>query len=138
MPYLLDTNVLSELRKGARCDPSVTSWAARQSRETHYLSALSLGEIRKGIELLRRKAPRDAATLEVWLARLIDQYEGAILGITPDIAETWGRLCARRPLPVIDSLLAATALEFGLTVATRNTTDFKGTGVKTVNPFHFR
>ncbi len=138
MPYLLDTNVLSELRKGARCDPSVTSWAARQSRETHYLSALSLGEIRKGIELLRRKAPRDAATLEVWLARLIDQYEGAILGITPDIAETWGRLCARRPLPVVDGLLAATALEFNLTIATRNTTDFKGTGVKTVNPFHFR
>jgi predicted nucleic acid-binding protein len=138
MPYLLDTNVLSELRKGARCDAAVAAWAERERQESHYLSTLSLGEIRKGIELLRRKAPRDAAALEVWLARLIDQYEGAILGITPEIAETWGRLCARRPLPVIDSLLAATALEFGLTVATRNIADFKGTGVKTVNPFHFR
>jgi len=138
MPFLLDTNVLSELRKGARCDAGVAAWAEHERQESHYLSTLSLGEIRKGIELLRRKAPRDAAALEVWLARLIDQYEGAILGITPEIAETWGRLCARRPLPVIDSLLAATALEFGLTVATRNTADFKGTGVKTVNPFHFR
>ena len=135
MPFLLDTNVLSELRKGARCDPSVTSWAARESRETHYLSALSLGEIRKGIELLRRKAPRDASALEDWLARLVGQYEGFILPITPEIAETWGRLCARRPLPAIDSLLAATAIEFSLTIATRNTADFKGTGVKTVNPF---
>ena len=137
MPFLLDTNVLSELRKGARCDPSVTSWAARQSRETHYLSALSLGEIRKGIELLRRKAPRDASALEDWLARLVGQYEGFILPVTPEIAETWGHLCARRPLPVIDSLLAATALEFNLTIATRNTADFKGTGVNTVDPFRF-
>jgi predicted nucleic acid-binding protein len=137
MPFLLDTNVLSELRKGERCDAAVAAWADHVRHESHYLSALSLGEIRKGIELLRRKAPRDAAALEVWLARLIDQYEGAILGITPEIAETWGRLCARRPLPVVDSLLAATALEFGLTVATRNTTDFKGTGVKTINPFRF-
>lgn len=138
MPFLLDTNILSELRKGERCDAAVAAWAGHQRHETHYLSALSLGEIRKGIELLRRKSPRDAVALEVWLARLIDQYEGSILGITPETAETWGRLCARRPLPVVDSLLAATALEFGLTVATRNTADFKGTGVKTVNPFHFR
>jgi len=138
MPFLLDTNVLSELRKGARCDATVAAWADHERHESHYLSALSLGEIRKGIELLRRKAPRDAAALEVWLARLIEQYEGSILGITPEVAETWGRLCARRPLPIVDSLLAATALEFGLTVATRNTTDFNGTGVKTVNPFHFR
>lgn len=138
MPFLLDTNVLSELRKGPRCDPSVASWAERESRETHYLSALSVGEIRKGIELLRRKAPRDASALEDWLARLIRQYEGFILPVTPEIAETWGRLCARCPLPVIDSLLAATALEFSLTIATRNTADFKGTGAKTINPFRFR
>jgi predicted nucleic acid-binding protein len=138
MPFLLDTNVLSELRKGERCDAAVAAWADHERHETHFLSALSLGEIRKGIELLRRKAPRDASALEDWLARLVRRYEGFILPVTPEIAETWGRLCARRPLPVIDSLLAATALEFSLTVATRNTADFKGTGVKTVNPFHFR
>jgi predicted nucleic acid-binding protein len=138
MPFLLDTNVLSELRKGERRDAAVAAWAEHARHESHFLSALSLGEIRKGIELLRRKAPRDAAALEIWLARLVDIYEGSILGITPETAEIWGRLCARRPLPVVDSLLAATALEFGLTIATRNTADFKGTGVKTVNPFHFR
>jgi predicted nucleic acid-binding protein len=68
----------------------------------------------------------------------MDQYQGSILSITPEITEAWGRLCARRLLPAIDSRLAATALELGLTVVTRNTADFKGTDVKTVNPFHFR
>ena len=138
MPFLLDTNILSELRKGPRCDAAVAAWAAHERHEAHYISVLSLGEIRKGIEMLRKKVPRDAEALEIWLSNLTRRYEGSVIGITPEIAEAWGRLCAKRPLPVADSLIAATALEFGLTVATRNTGDFKGTGVSVVNPFRFR
>ncbi len=135
MPFLLDTNILSELRKGHRCDPKVASWALNERGEAHYISVLSLGEIRKGIELLRRKAPDQCVGLEVWVQRLRLDYANCTIGITPEIADRWGEMCARRPLPVIDALLAATAFELGLTLATRNTKDFEGLGISTVDPF---
>jgi len=135
MPFLLDTNILSELRKGVRCDPNVANWAAKESGQAHYISVLSLGEIRKGIELLRKKSPADCIPFEIWLQKLQSDYANCTITISAEIAGRWGELSALRPLPVIDSLLAATALEHGLTLATRNTKDFDGLGISIVNPF---
>ena len=135
MPYLLDTNVLSELRKGMRGDERVRAWAQAVSGGRHFVSVLSLGEIRKGIERLRRKTPEQCEVFERWLERLSVDYAGDIIEVNDAIADHWGRLEASRTRPVIDGLLAATALEFGLNIATRNTRDFAGTGVKLVNPF---
>ena len=135
MPFLLDTNILSELRKGALCNPNVLHWAAKESTQAHYISVLSLGEIRKGIELLRKKSPEKCAPLEKWLEKLHSDYAHCTISITVEISERWGELSSRRSLPVIDSLIAATALEFGLSLATRNTKDFDGLGIPIVNPF---
>ncbi len=135
MPFLLDTNILSELRKGARCNPNVSKWAAKECGQAHYISVLSLGEIRKGIELLRKKSPADCMPFEIWIQKLQSDYANCTIAITAEISERWGELSSRRTLPVIDSLIAATALEFGLTLATRNTKDFDGLGITIVNPF---
>ncbi len=135
MPYLLDTNVLSELRKGRRGDQRVRAWAEAVSVERHFVSILSLGEIRKGIERLRRKSPQQCEVFEQWLEQLSVNYAEDILEVNDAVADRWGRLEAGRTRPVIDGLLAATALESDLTIATRNTKDFAGTGVKLVNPF---
>ena len=135
MGYLLDTNVLSELRKGSRCDERVRAWAISARGERHCISILSLGEIRKGIEILRRKAPDQCPAFEQWLMLIQAEYSREILPVTEEIAGRWGRLMAEQTLPVLDSLIAATALEHGLVVATRNTQDFTATGVAVVNPF---
>ena len=135
MPFLLDINILSELRKGARCDPNVSQWAAKESAQAHCISVLSLGEIRKGIELLRKTSPEKCIPLENWLQKLHLDYANCTIAITTEISERWGALSSQRSLPVIDALLAATAFEFGLTLATRNTTDFDGLGISIVNPF---
>lgn len=135
MPYLLDTNVLSELRKGTKCNRLVRRWAASTIEDRHCISVLSLGEIRKGIEILRRKSPSQCAAFEHWLARLKEDYAEDILSITEDVVNCWGHLMAVRTQPVIDSLIAATALEFRLTIATRNVGDFELLSVDFVNPF---
>ena len=135
MAWLIDTNVLSELRKGSRASGKVRDWAASTLRERHYISVLSLGEIRRGIELLRKKAPDKCPEFERWLAQIYTDYNEDILPISDEVAERWGRITAIRTFPVIDGLIAATALAHGLTIATRNTGDFKSSGVRTVNPF---
>ena len=135
MTYLLDTNVVSELRKGAKADPAVVSWAKSTANDRHHLSVLTLGEIRKGIETRRRRAVDQAEVLEAWLIRMSSDYAEDILPITPEIADEWGRLNSIRSMPVIDGLLAATALSHGLTLATRNIRDFGDTGISWVNPF---
>ena len=135
MPFLLDTNILSELRKGKRCNSNVASWAAKESDQAHYISVLSLGEIRKGIEFLRKKSPADCISFEIWLQKIQSDYSNCTIAITSEIAGRWGELSALRPRPVIDSLLAATAIEHGLTLATRNTKDFEGLQISIVNPF---
>ena len=135
MPWLLDTNVLSELRKGVKCDPNVHQWAVESSSDQHWISVLSIGEIRKGIELLRRKSPDLCPAFERWIHSILTQYYKEILPITDTIADRWGSLMAVRPLLVIDGLLAATALEHNLTLVTRNTADFAQTGVQLHNPF---
>jgi len=135
MAYLLDTNVLSELRKGARMNAKVRQWAASTVRSRHLISVLSMGEIRKGIELLRAKSPAQCPAFERWLAHLQLHYDRDILPISDEVADRWGRLMAIRTLPVTDGLIAATALVHDLTVVTRNVDDFTASGVKLINPF---
>ena len=134
MAYLLDTCIISELRKPA-CNPGVSDWMSGIQPNEAFLSVLTLGEIRRGIELHRRKSPAAAGGLERWLLGLETHYGDRILPITPAVADMWGRLSPQQPLPVTDGLLAATALESKLTVVTRNTADFARSGVSTLNPF---
>jgi toxin FitB len=135
LSYLVDTNVVSELRKGRRCDPSVASWFAGVASEEIYLSALTIGEIRKGIENIRRRDERTAEALEAWLGEVVAAHSDRILPIDEGIADQWGRYNVPDPLPVLDSLLAATASTHGLTLVTRNLKDIERTGVDCLNPF---
>ncbi|MFL6232348.1 MAG: type II toxin-antitoxin system VapC family toxin [Thermoanaerobaculia bacterium] len=135
MSYLVDTNVISELRKGRRCNPGVASWFAEVSSGDIYLSVLTLGEIRKGIENIRRRDKPAAEVLEAWFQELGDSLADRILPVDQAIAEQWGRFNVPDPLPVLDSLLAATALVHGLTLVTRNLKDVERTGVDCLNPF---
>lgn len=135
MAYLLDTNVLSELRKASRCDARVRAWAKRVSPPQMWISVLSVGEIRKGIESLRRKDPPQCALIERWLSMVEVEFESHILPISESVADEWGRMQARQPLAIVDSLIAATAQVHKLTVVTRNTKDFKAAGVPVLNPF---
>ena len=136
--FLLDTNVISELVK-RKPEPRVTTWIDSIDENLLYLSVLTLGEIRKGIALLR-DAPR-RVTLEAWLySDLIFRFAERILPIDREVADRWGRLAAdaastKSPLPVIDGLLAATALDHNLTYVTRNTKDVAVTRVSVFNPW---
>ena len=135
MSYLIDTNVLSELRS-RKADAKVVAWVRARPRQSLYLSVLSLGEIRKGIEGVADPAFR--RTLTDWLeVQLRNWFVGRLLAVTEQVADRWGRVQAAAPrtLPVIDGLLAATALEHDLTLVTRNTKDFAGAGVQLVNPW---
>ncbi len=109
MAYLLDTNVISELRKGDRCDANVSGWYAEVEETDIYLSVLVLGEMRRGIEQIRRRDPQQAVVLERWHEATAQSFAGHILAIDETITEAWGRVSAVRPIPVVDGLLAATA-----------------------------
>lgn len=135
MSYLLDTNVISELRKGERADENVRAWFGGLADEEIYLSVLTIGEIRRGVESVRRRDPDSAAALDSWLARLGEAHRERILPVDRTIAEEWGRMNVPDPLPVVDGLLAATAKVAGLTFATRNVADVEGSGVELVDPF---
>jgi len=135
MGYLIDTNVLSELQKGNRCHAGVQAWYAAVDAEDLFLSVLVIGEIRLGIERLRRRDTAQSVRLEQKLAAVETRMAGRILPITQAIAERWGCLNIPDPLPVIDSFLAATALEYDLTLVTRNVRDVERTGVRLLNPF---
>ena len=138
MAYLLDTNVISELRKIARSDPEVRTWYEGVPADELYLSVMTFGEIRRGIERIQGRDLRAVAALEDWLNDLVNQFSERILPITLSIADRWGRLSPRQPLTVADGLIAATAIEHKLTVVTRNTADFEHSGVNTLNPFTAR
>lgn len=135
MSYLIDTNVLSELRR-KQPDARVVSWMQARPRPALFLSVLTLGEIRKGIERIEDSAHKQS--LLDWLeVELPHYFVGRLIGIDAHIADRWGRLMARagRPLPAIDGLLAATALQHDLTLVTRNTKDFTGLDVGLINPW---
>jgi predicted nucleic acid-binding protein len=135
LSYLLDTNVISELRKGERADAHVASWFADLADEEIFLSVLTIGEIRRGIESVRRRDPDSAVALDRWLALLSEAHGDRIIPIDRAIAEEWGRMNVPDPLPVVDGLLAATVRVFGLTLVTRNVADVKSTGVELLDPF---
>jgi predicted nucleic acid-binding protein len=137
MSYLIDTNIISEVRKGDRCDGRVAKWYRSISDDDLFLSTLVLGEIRKGIELARPRDPDKAAALEGWLGQVVSEFGGRVLGIDAAVADRWGRLSALRPVPVIDGLLAATALANHLVLVTRNDRDLAGLGASILNPFRW-
>lgn len=135
MSYLIDTNVLSELRRKSP-DPSVARWFADRPGGTLYLSVLTLGELRKGVERLIEPARRLA--LLDWLeTELPAFFAGRLLAVDAAVADRWGYLQARagRPLPAIDSLLAATAMQHGLVLVTRNVRDVADLGVQVLSPW---
>jgi predicted nucleic acid-binding protein len=133
--FLLDTNVVSELRKGTRCNAGVAAWFADVADVDLGLSVLVVGEIRRGIEAVRRRDHGQATALDQWLARLIRDHAERILPVDREVAEEWGRLAAVRDGSVVDLLLAATARVHHLTLVTRNVRDVEWTGVPCVNPF---
>jgi toxin FitB len=132
---LLDTNVLSELRKGPRANARVRAWFAGVASEEIHLSVLAVGELRRGIERVRGRDARQAASLERWLSRVVTDHADRILPVDGRVAEQWGRLTAVRAGSVIDTLMAATALVHGLVLVTRNLRDVAWTGVSHLNPF---
>ncbi len=135
MSYLLDTNVISELARPAP-SPAVVSWFEQTPDESLHLSVLTLGEIRKGVERLPESAKRER--LRLWLEiNLPEWFEDRLLPVDACVAERWGRLMAEagRPVPAIDSLLAATALHHELRLVTRNVQDFRFPGLEVINPW---
>lgn len=134
--FLLDTNVVSELRLRERRNVGVSGWYAGVQYADLFTSALVLGEIRKGIVRLRlRQDHRQADILEVWLEASRDFFADRILPIDAEVADTWGRLYAIRNVPIVDGLLVATAIVHDLTLVTRNISQVQGLGADLLNPF---
>jgi predicted nucleic acid-binding protein len=134
MSFLLDTNVVSELRK-AKPAGSVRSWVSSVRDTELYLSVLVVGELRQGIELLRRRDENRAASLDNWLSSIEHAYRERILPVSVQVAKEWGKINVPNRMPAIDGLLAATAKVHGLTLVTRNTGDVRRTGIAVLNPF---
>ncbi len=135
MNYLIDTNIISEVRKGVKCDPNVAAWYESIADADIYLSVLVLGEIRKGIERARPKDSDQARALEKWLTDVVTSFAERILPVDQVVADEWGRMSAKRPLSTTDALLAATANVHGMTLVTRNIVDVAGLGADVLNPF---
>lgn len=134
--YLVDTNVISEARKGLRADAGVRAFFREVDADALYLSVQTLGEIRRGVENLRRRGDSlQAARLEAWLQTVMTGYADRILAFDLDCAQVWGRLISPRAEHLVDRQIAAIALIHDMTVVTRNTADFSGTGVGLLNPF---
>ena len=135
MRFLLDTNVISEIRKRDRAHPNVVQWVSRTPAREIATSVLVLAEIRHGIELNRRSDPQQAQSLDRWFSRMRLQLGDRVLPVDEPIAEAWASLGIPDPLPPIDGLLAATAKVHALTLVTRNVADFTVTGVSLLDPF---
>jgi predicted nucleic acid-binding protein len=136
--YLIDTNIISEARKRAKANGGVRAFFQRVSRERSpvFISVITVGELRRGVELIRHRGDRrQAERLETWLEALLIEYQDSILDFDQDIAQLWGRLRVPRPENALDKQIAATALIYDLTVVTRNQADFRQTGVRILNPF---
>lgn len=136
--YLLDTNIISEIRKKQKANKGVTRFfaSAIENDDNLYVSVITIGELRRGIELIRHRGDTQQANqLEKWMGVVLSDYQENILDIDEDIAQLWGKLRSPHPENALDKLIAATALIHGLTVVTRNGKDFSKTGVSFVNPF---
>ena len=134
MRYLLDTVTLSEPTK-PRPDPGVLQWIGSTEPDAKYISILTIAEVRRGIALMRQREPGAAARLMLWLDAQRNLFADRVLPIGDAVADVWGELGRGRTLPVMDSLIAATALAHDLTLVTRNTRDFAGLGVTLFNPW---
>lgn len=134
MRYLLDTNVLSEVRR-PRGDAGVRRWISSVPTEDLYLSVLTLGEVRRGIDLLGRRDPAQADVYETWLVTMLRDYADRVLPVDAEAAEEWGRMNVPDPVSIVDGLMAATAKVRNMIFVTRNTADVARTGVRLLNPF---
>ena len=135
MSFLLDTNVMSELRKGDRANAQVFEWFNEVADDEIHLSVLAIGELRRGVETARKRDPVQAAALDRWVGRLVANHAERIFPVDGPVADRWGRLAAIRAASVIDTLMAATAIEHGLVLVTRNVKDVAWTGVSYLDPF---
>lgn len=135
MKFLLDTNIISEIRKRERAHPNVARWVAQTPVKDICTSVVVLAEIRRGIELKRRNDPEQADGLDRWFTQMRTRLGDRVLAIDEPIAEAWARLSVPDPLPLVDGLLAATARVHGLTLVTRNIADVARTGVLILDPF---
>ena len=134
--YVLDTNVISELRQGKpNQSPAVRAWAASRPPGQFFLSAISILELEKGVLALEGKTPPQGQALRAWLTGVRATFAGRILPFTDNTATLCAAMHVPRPRPDRDAMIAATAQEHGMAVVTRNVTDFAGTGVQIVNPF---
>jgi len=136
--YLLDTNLVSELRKRDRANPGVTRFFSRLAEQETpaYISVITIGELRRGVELIRRRGDQtQVSALEAWLQSLLDDYADHMLDFGRDEAQVWGRLRVPQPENALDKQIAATALTYDLTLVTRNVRDFAATGARLHNPF---
>jgi predicted nucleic acid-binding protein len=132
--WLVDTNILSELRKGDRAHERIRAWFTDAREDELYTSVLVLGEVRRGIESIRRRDVPSALALEQWLVRLATSFNDRVLPVDAEVADRWGALNVPDPVPTVDGLLAATALVHDLTLVTRNVRDVAGTGVRLLDP----
>jgi predicted nucleic acid-binding protein len=136
--YLVDTDVISESRKGDKTNRGVRRFfdQARADQEAIYVSVITIGEIRRGVELIRYRGDRrQARRLEAWLERVLKEFEENIIDFGHDEAQVWGRLRVPHPENALDKQIAATALTHDLTIVTRNTARYSGLGVALLNPF---
>lgn len=136
--YLVDTNVISEVRKRSKANKGVSDFFKQVTKDEAriFISVVTVGELRRGVELISHRGDtRQANQLEKWLGMLLAEYQDYIIDINQDIAQLWGRLRAPHPENALDKQIAATALIYDLTVVTRNHKDFTKTGVRTLNPF---
>ena len=136
--YLIDTNVISEARKGTKANRGVIAFfeTVAASTEPVFLSAISVGELRRGVELIRRRGDAEQARLlEAWMASVVESFSERILAFDADAAQVWGQPRVPHPTHALDKQIAAIALVNDLTLVTRNRGDFEGSGVKLANPF---
>jgi predicted nucleic acid-binding protein len=134
MAYLLDTNIISELRKPG-CDPNVRQWYASIEGAGEYISSLTVGELTRGVHQLAKRDAAQAARLSDWLNVIKEEYASRIIAVDTAAAIVWGRWSASGPVPVADGLMAATAYINDWTFVTRNVKGVERTGVRTLNPF---
>ena len=132
---LVDTNVVSELKRGRNADPRVVAWFSEMPNERVFTSVVVLGEVRRGIELVARRDKPQAEVLERWYASIRDQLANRVLAVDEPIMMVWSRISVPDLLPAYDGLIAATALVHGMTVATRNTADYRRAGVEVFDPW---
>jgi toxin FitB len=136
--YLLDTNIISELRKRDRANPGVTRFFQEMTAQESpaYISVITIGELRRGVDIIQHRGDRtQAQLLETWLQTILDDYAENILDFGQEAAQVWGRLQVPHPKNALDKQIAATALVYGLTLVTRNVRDFGATDIPLLDPF---